>query len=538
MEGDIRYFLKTAERLGDDILKIQHEQASLLQSFNNLHSATRSLPPFVLAEVFHYVCKDAPLYEDMLINYPAVQVISRVCSQWRQVAWTSPVLWTRVLLRFKAPGSWASNNSFAMLKLHSANSGELALDIVLDIPDKYSSFCRRDEGSGWERHYTTFTTIFYFIFIENPSRLGSLVLTRSGDMPKIWLELIQSYTTYPLAHNLSTNGYPNLTKLEFRPGNGMVASEWKEADAHHLFKDTPVPRLASVSIQNREWLIRFPYRDLTALHLKYFPVNQCIDFLINCPRLTSFYQSSCMKPVPSEVKPPRNILDSPLVLSNLEDLEWSLGFRDWDVYLMTQFRFPSLSTLQIGHFECPALWREPRSTEADVDIYWAPFLASLTKLKSISIDTELFTLASFELLWEPLSRLDQLGFLHITCEGNPAAAGQTKSIIGPLTLDTNPNPSQFTPLPHLTALQIDMGHIKCLEGNAEPFLLLLESRAQSSQVPSIKSVDFRDHPYPTFGEERPVWTTWSDEQRRRLVVLTEGGLKLILTQERMYWDND
>ncbi|KAF5352588.1 hypothetical protein D9756_006135 [Leucocoprinus leucothites] len=525
MKTDTRYFLHTAQRLNTDVLKLRIEQSKLLRRLNDLHSATRSLPPMILANIFCYICDDLRICEDIQVNYPAVQVLSRVCCKWRQIARATPTLWTRVLLRFKDP-YWGSNSSVSMLQLHLVNSGSLALDILLDIPERYLYSCDRDTRS-WESHYTPFASIFHLLFIENPTKLGSLLLTRSGGMPKDWLKLIEAYTTSPTGL-LAVEGYPNLRKIQFRTGRGGFASS--EFGVHHLFKDTPVPRLATLSIPNLEWKIHLPYENLTSLHLEVFPINQCIDFLINCPKLTEFHHNSCIEAVPKGVKPPEAQQRPSHVLPNLEQLRWSFGFTDWDIYFMTQFRFPSLTTFRVGCYCCPVIGRQ--SVGADVVTYWVPFLSSLTNLKNICLDTELFPIASFESLWTCLSHLDHLDSVHITCEGYPTAE-QTRTILQPLalSLETSSPLPQPIYLPHLTTLRVDFGHLYRLPDNADVFLLLLESRAQSAKVPGIKSLQFHGQTFAGYDEESPVWTRWTEGQRQRLEKLTEHGLKLISTKE-------
>ncbi|KAG6868975.1 hypothetical protein C0993_006497 [Termitomyces sp. T159_Od127] len=78
-------------RLKDDILRAQCAEAKLQRSMRNQFE---KLPVELLGEVFRYALSDDP---GTLIR------VLRVCSYWRNVAWTTPALWDTLILTARFP---------------------------------------------------------------------------------------------------------------------------------------------------------------------------------------------------------------------------------------------------------------------------------------------------------------------------------------------------------------------------------------------------------------------------------------------------
>jgi hypothetical protein len=471
----------------------------------------------------------------MQIDYPAIQILCRICFKWRQIVCATPRLWTRVYLKFtsyldhRSPPYAVSNNSISILELNLKKSGHLALEIIMDIRTSHFHAC---DGSS----HSSSESVFDLIFVKNPTKLGSLLFRRSqgSEIPSIWYDLIESYTTSP-AGLLSEVGYPNLVKLEFRTSS----TPRNNARTYHLFKDTPVPQLVSGSLNGRHYSVSVPMGNLTSLHLDAFPINQCIDILIQCPQLVTFRLTEPLPPVSGKLPDVQS--DSICTFSDLKHLEWSFRFEEWDRILMARFRFSSLSAFRAdGQYGSRQQDYRPLPDLDFTITYWIPLLSSFNKLEEICLSTDLFRLESYKHVWNALNHIETLVSLHLTCVYRCDVDQQREGILRPLahSPETLGHPPLPMNLPHIRFLRLDLWHVDCLAGNsknADAFLLLLEARARNANVPGIKSLQLHGHPFDRFDAESPIWRHWTEDQCQRLERIMEDGLKVIWTREEPHW---
>ncbi|KXN84233.1 hypothetical protein AN958_12886 [Leucoagaricus sp. SymC.cos] len=530
-EEESSYILATLERMDNEIRDVRSRAAGL----NNIYSATFSLPSEVLATIFLDVCSDKASFKEIGVRNPVIEVVSRVCSQWRRVACTTPSLWARVHLQFM-DSEWATVTSFRVLQLHFLNAGGLPVHVTLDI-SRCSGCHRLLHFSSYmfsskvvPTKYTSYTTIFSFILVENSEKLGTLTLTPHSSLPSNWTDALSSYTMN------STKGFPNLTKFNIHTNtpdwNTQLQSRLRSTC--ELFKGTEVPRLQKVFAANLLIPIQLPFASLATLCLDHFPINDCISLLKECPRLTDFRSS--YPSGPPDTKHDLAPVTKPIVLHNLRTLVWGFGYKSWDATLMTHFEFPSLSSLYVEHVLAKrARWyRDDLQSMSQPEFatkYWIPFLHSLPRLRCFSHDmiqsfagTDDHGLRS---LWETLSHIDTLEDLKV--HGWQCSHQQLiDNILLPLTLK---NGTGF--LPHLKSLSFGGECVPRQGDDIDKLLGMLESRVNVSQEKRpLQSLHLHDNRWDS--SPIPHWERWPGMQKERLLELTVDGLNIRASQHPIH----
>ncbi|KAF5363601.1 hypothetical protein D9756_000932 [Leucocoprinus leucothites] len=525
-ENESAYILATLERMDEEIREIRTQGAVL----NRIYSATRSLPPEILAEIFLSVCSDANSFKEIGIQHPLIQVISRVCSQWRQVASTAPLLWANAKLKF-LDNEWATSAAFQVFQLHYLNSGELPLDVTLDIST--CSACNRRLYQG--RHmfaskyiptkYISYTAIFHLILIKHPEKLRSLSLSPTADLPSEWLALIELYSANAVV------GYPNLTSFTahtISPARDTQSLDFLDKRVYHLFSGSAVPNLRNLCIPHVQPNIRLLFTGLTSIRLHYFPIDECIDMLIKCPNLTEFRQDYPISP--SNSSHTFVPVTKRTALTNLRILFWGFGFKSWDATLMTHFQFPSLTSFRTEHIigKRSRLYTDGLQNLSDSEFlvqYWPPFLSSLPKLREISIDIRLARVdpKSSWLLWNALDNSPMLESIELSSNGYFGQQDHDDDILHPLTLQNG-----VGALSQLKSLRLGYIYtrmlVKGVEEYVDQFLLMLESRVKTSFLATrLRTLQLQVY---TNELQTPIWEEWTEEHKGRVFELLNEGLDI------------
>ncbi|KAF9020804.1 hypothetical protein BDZ89DRAFT_926967, partial [Hymenopellis radicata] len=83
----------------ESLMEEKNDLTKLANKFRSLISPHRRLPPELLMEIFKYACEkdrddwDCDDWDDYYDNSVSPHVLACVCSGWRQVALSCPVIW-------------------------------------------------------------------------------------------------------------------------------------------------------------------------------------------------------------------------------------------------------------------------------------------------------------------------------------------------------------------------------------------------------------------------------------------------------------
>lgn len=294
-------------------------EVQCLHRLNEPQDMISVLPSEVLATIFEHAA-DENLFP---------LVIGGVCSQWRNIAWSTPRLWTslRIDIVMDEDGENIETlpfQSYEILELYFTNVGALLLSLELRDCDVWPA-CPPSLLRG---PFIPYNKFFDLIFRLNPHKLGEFIFE---ELSLEWWNVFQNSFQPSL-----------LTKLTF------IDVEWyslpPSPTTNFAFDLSPAPSLTKVVLYNRQTigslpLVRLPWTQLTSLELWTIPVNECLDALLNkCPQLKEFRCANVRNG-----RKPFSINDYPnTTLHSLEKLDWHIVDNKWTRFLLTSVRFPSL----------------------------------------------------------------------------------------------------------------------------------------------------------------------------------------------------
>lgn len=255
------------DRLNDLISKLQSRRALLLQRMNHQSSPICALPSELLAEIFQYAdAIDRPTGCSVSKRrHPLTPFrLGAVCSHWRQVAWSSPQLWSHIPLT----GCWAWQNSFpvaTVLKTYFENMKAMSLEMAVGC-FRGGPFDISDVGAGVILHEDAFRTIF----VENADKLKKLGFRM---WPRPWLPHIDKVQ--------QTVTFSNLEEV-------TIKSVFDIFDG--TFSIINAPRLRTVELAGVSTLatIRLPWSQITRLVLSHMSSDLCLTLFIRCMNLEYF----------------------------------------------------------------------------------------------------------------------------------------------------------------------------------------------------------------------------------------------------------
>lgn len=512
---------------------LRDAQAALLHRLNELNSITRNLPPEVLSEIFADVCADFCFFRATKIHHPHIQLISQVCSSWRQTVLTTPSLWCSLEIRLP-DAKWATRNSLNLLRLHIKNAGVLSLSIGLETQRKIRHRgvpLLPQEHYECRAKYVPYTDLLHAILAEYHTRLGCLILGQSSTVPVEWLETLQAHTvSTPSADGGQSRTYPNLTSLVI----GYLSWQGLASPTnlpYQLFKDPETtPLLRRLRLRSCGG-VEVPLNNLTALHLRYCPPKECINILVQCFQLTEFCVQQSHLASESAVSVPallRSVRGRTVVLDNLQTLVWDFSHEGWDRILITSFRYPSLSALfccQSGHSikpkDAPSM---PYSTQ------YIHFLSSLQRLRYYGRDTTYMDLAASVDFWKSLGHvgiLDELHLYDFRSRNDTFWPDVQTGFIRCFTLASTWSRTRPSRSPRVKALHLYKGYARLPADKVNSFLAMLESRWNVPQGEvRLDSVTLYVPPFQYPVNVRGIWEEWTKEQRTRLQILVENGFRI------------
>ena len=85
-----------------EIRELLDRHRALRTKWNGAHDIISQMPEEIVSEIFQH-CQEKHSEDGLIIQYPGetreVMKLGAVCQHWRQIAWSTPQLWTRILLQ-------------------------------------------------------------------------------------------------------------------------------------------------------------------------------------------------------------------------------------------------------------------------------------------------------------------------------------------------------------------------------------------------------------------------------------------------------
>jgi hypothetical protein len=389
---ETQYLQATITRMAGEMRRTKSSQAVLLQRLNELTSTFRSLPQDILADIFSYVCADrlSFLSPSRKIRYPLIQVITQVCSGWREAARASPSLWSEVLIQ-TTTREWAAIGTIGIIQLHIDNAGMLPLSITFDVESGQATLS--PEYYSEEGRFVSCLDLHRFIFCQNPNKIGSVTLRTCPSGNSIW------WLRSP-ASGISAQGdisdqvtYPNFVSL-----NVDWNSYWDDDSTCPLFQGASVPNLRHLFLRCNLSKIQIPFDNLATLHLSSATAQECFDMLEQYQGLTEFHAN--LISYPDRLRSTNRTI----TLNNLQTLAWNFDNFELGVAFMNYFRFPSLRTLF-----CHRARRDSYSPDflpQDYEKQWTKFLTTLPALRRFGFSVSSLSNVAAETIHRALCQTD------------------------------------------------------------------------------------------------------------------------------------
>ncbi|XP_006463998.1 hypothetical protein AGABI2DRAFT_120802 [Agaricus bisporus var. bisporus H97] len=269
LEAEVRH-------LEDLMPRLQEEKAILLRRINNAQEKTRHLPFEVLSNIFqfarppidftayepiHYYIDDPdfPLltgYVDPAENFH--HTLAAVSHHWRQVALSTPQLWTSISLRIL--NTFTDFNT-SLLDLHFKNAHNLPISIRLDLTNPAIAWTAH-EGSKRDAFLTHLDPLEATIFNQNADKIKSLVFI---EPPIEWFFFDRS----------------NLSRCT------SVTIYWPSARDNSVFNFEDLPCLQHVKLVDSDTLFELP-TTITDLQLAGTDLTHSMEAIAELPNLVKF----------------------------------------------------------------------------------------------------------------------------------------------------------------------------------------------------------------------------------------------------------
>lgn len=305
------------KRLDVLIRRLCEKRIALLQRLNAVQSPIYALPPEALSLVFQHSCpppdfdrshklavtngesQDGDVSQDSGGNQYPQFLLGSVSSNWRQVVYSTPRLWTAIDLRTT---SLNIDRSAAILFTFLTNSGQLSIGLGL-----------RFLTVGVTQPGYLLSPTLDPLLIENAHKIRTLHLTNA---PKPWFDYISHL--------------PQLSRFSFISGSLQEP----------LTVNAACPRLTLHYIRHRPQL---RWSTATVLHLKGVPADVCLELLMMCTNLKEFRNQDATNPQGDVLtKLPKRFF----VLPHMELFEWSLDSgRPIDAAMLRSAEMPALRKL-------------------------------------------------------------------------------------------------------------------------------------------------------------------------------------------------
>ncbi|KXN86722.1 hypothetical protein AN958_09713 [Leucoagaricus sp. SymC.cos] len=371
---------KEVDRLDVVIKRLNEQRAYFLRTINNAQTATRRLPPEVMSAIFlltrppidfekrnskinyqTFVSSERHLFEEDGFQL----VLGAVCHRWRQIAWSTPQLWTSISVKVCDP-ELESNAS--ILNLYFQNVQGLPLTIELDLDAQWQKLQEAKDDEERSKSLASLEPIRTSVFVDNAHRIQTLFLSSP---PPEWVSSIG----------------PSLSRCQ-KLFLAYTSPESLKED--HLSGLPGLQALREISLESIYNPFKLHYPTITVIHLKKVPTSQCLDLLVKCPNLVEFESP--------ESRPDDVIINSRstptihgrVVLQNLERLRWRISGDIYGHAFLRHVRFARLHHLEWSGAHYDTEFEESRP--ADIHASFISFFSELPPtVRSLAIGDFLMT---------------------------------------------------------------------------------------------------------------------------------------------------
>ena len=291
------------------ILKLRMERARLCKKRNTLSPISLSLPPEILSEIFLYAGLSNLSSKSDSSNVTVPLLLGKVCTAWRQIAWSMSELWSCIDIRVSRK---RSDTQAALLREWLERSGHRPLSISLTSEN--------DEHS-WRDALTPTAVISELASVCYKWQKIDLFL------PEAWYECLSKIG----------NHLPLLTSVTVHPS----ANEFIPRPMH-VFSEAPLLHEVSFS---HYYLhdVSLPWGQLTKLKAKCISTDECLEAIQRSTQLVDCHFE--------DVYPPEDqfpLPSSPVVNQHLKILRVVLSTGTVIAPLLDRLTLPSLHSLEIS----------------------------------------------------------------------------------------------------------------------------------------------------------------------------------------------
>ncbi len=317
-DSEIISIRTTLRQLDDAARDITDKRVVLLRRLDVLEAKTSVLPPETLSLIFKYACVPReiptkyglPLGKDYSRERKFLPVfLGSISHTWRQVAWSTPELWTELSLTIP---SGKATKFAPLLDLFLSNVRGLPITLHMTIGSQYPAKFEEDPLAR------------VFFKEGNLGKIG--VLTLSG-APTTWLEHFDG-------------AFSQLTDFCLDGGSGLPVSFPFLANA---------PNLRKLSLTEFHGSLKIPGPLLTTLTLENVSIAVVLQCLLDAPNLVQFHYVILTDPRFLDdddfEEGPLGTVPDVLTLPFLETLSWSFKLYHASDFLIRRIHFPALRSL-------------------------------------------------------------------------------------------------------------------------------------------------------------------------------------------------
>ena len=356
--------------------ELAERRASCRRMINELSSPTAKIPTEILIEIFQIACQ--PVDNGHRTRKTVTPLfIGSICRQWRDVAWSTPLLWNTIFLHV------SRKNHDSQVQLLRVRLLNVPLSIKLTAEVEHESVLCAFEA------------------------IMQILVTRSD----YWLNFDSPVASQ--SHNTFENiNFPMLTSVSLH----ILKSITKTSHTHPVNNMFPTaPKLVDVNLIRYEAPVMFSWEQVRCFSLGVSTVAECLEVLRQSPSLEKCH-FKC-------VYSPNSFISKTIVphaqLRHLRVDSWSLSLFD-------SITLPSLSSLNI---QCGNFKRLPLSSITSL------ILRSDCKLERLSIN---FPFDDVDLI-PCLEAVPSLTYFKLHLETIGLYIGLTRYFLAPLDPLSNPS---------------------------------------------------------------------------------------------------
>ncbi|KAJ3571044.1 hypothetical protein NP233_g4012 [Leucocoprinus birnbaumii] len=327
-KDDITSITVETNKIDKLIGRLRKERAHLQRRLNNLQSRTKVLPYEIISTIFRHIC---PQFDSQIrdldtgsaLKYPSERRISdleevgplapvilgAVSALWRQIAWSTPDLWTSFALKVNER---KIHHQADLLHLYFQNAGNFPVSLELDFCGEFSNLDHPNDHTLAPIHA---------VILDHAPRVRSLRLS-----------------AVPLEWAASING--EFTSLENLALGWPFAGQVRRTQ---VLSFVDILALRRVTIQRLWAPLVLPWSQIVALDLDRMTIDTCVELLIECGNLEEY---SMREPsfTPSDRRHPS--LDGVITLDKLRVLVWTCLPDAWSIAMLEHVRFARLERIE------------------------------------------------------------------------------------------------------------------------------------------------------------------------------------------------